>query len=130
MIQGELMMKLMQCFDRSFINQHMEFIAHKEANEYFNLKACTNELDVKCKVLEWFSRGACKTDPFGPKKNKIFHEFMLNGINEFLGTTFNETEMYDIYTWIGNEVNRKLTIEFIESGYDMSLLREGGGKDE
>lgn len=25
---------------------------------------CETELDVKCKVLEWFSRGAYKTEPF------------------------------------------------------------------
>lgn len=31
--------------------------------------------------------------------------------------------MYEIYTYIGNQVNRKLTLEFIINDYDLSLLK-------
>ena len=58
----------MHCFPRSFINPNGEFIAHPIANQYFILRDCKSELDVKCKVLEWFSRGAYKTEPYGTKK--------------------------------------------------------------
>lgn len=121
----ELIQRLMNSFPRSFINQEGEFIAHREANSYFILRNCESELDVKCKVLEWFSRDAYKTDPFRTKKkNDEFHKFMLDGINEFLGTDFDTMDIEQIYTYLGNACNHEKTIRFIESGYVMSVLTE------
>lgn len=117
-------LKLMRCFPGSFINHNMEFVAHLEANQFFRLDDCASEFDIKCKVLEWFSRGAYKTAPFGERKNKRLHEFMLRGINDYLGTDFTEDDMENIYTRLGNRCNHELTVRFIESGYDMRLLRE------
>lgn len=120
--------RLMSCFPRSFINQHGEFIAHQNASEYFILENCKSELDVKCKVLEWFSRAAYKTEPYRTKKkNDEFHKFMFDGINEFLGTQFTEDDMELIYTYLGNAVNHELTIQFICSGYDLEVLKEKRG---
>lgn len=117
--------KLMNCFPKSIINQNGEFIAHIRANEYFILRDCKTELDIKCKVLEWLSRGAYKTEPYGRKdKNIEFHRFMRGGINEFLGVDFSEDDMEVIYTYLGNCCNHKKTICFIESGYDFSVLRD------
>lgn len=116
--------KLIFCFPGSFVNGSNEFIAHRKANEYFRLDNCNDELDVKCKVLEWFSRGAYKTEPYSTNcKNEEFHEFMLTGINEFLGTDFTEEDMEQIYTYLGNACNHQKTIRFIESGYDMAILK-------
>ena len=124
----ELLQRLMSCFPRSFINQYGEFIAHEKANEYFNIAKCKNELEIKCKVIEWFSRGAFKTEPYGTKKkNDEFHEFMLKGINEFLGTKFTEKDMELIYTYLGNAVDHELTVKFICSGYDLEVLKEKRG---
>ena len=118
--------KLAWSFPNSFINCSLEFIAHKEANEYFILRDCETEFDVKCKVLEQLSRGAHKTCPFNSNlKNERFHNFMLNGINAFLGTDFNEEDIALIYDRLGNKVNHTLTIEFVNSGYDMSVLKGG-----
>lgn len=123
MLDWKLVQRLMNCFDNSFINSEGEFIAHREANEYFRLEPCKNEMDVKCKVLEWFSRGAHKTCPFSSdRKNKKFQKFMKDGINEFLGTEFSEDDMDLIYTKLGNACNHGLTIQFVASGYDMKLL--------
>ncbi len=120
----DIVMKLFKCFPGSTINSLGEFIAEKSANEYFNLEKCKDELEVKCEVLEWLSRGACKSTPFQSEwRNKKYHNFMRSGINEFLGTNFSEDDMYEIYTYIGNQVNRKLTLEFIINDYDLSLLR-------
>lgn len=123
MVSWELYLRLMHCFPNSIINSQGEFIAHIEANQYFRLTDCSTEMDVQCKVLEWLSRGAYKTAPFGERKNKVFHAFMLNGINQFLGTSFTEEDMEQIYTRLGNRCNHGLTVRFVESGYDMSLLR-------
>ena len=114
---------LLSAFPKSFINHANEFIAHKEANAYFRLTNCETELDVKCKVLEWLSRAASCAYPFSTqKKNDVFHDFMLDGINTFLGTAFTEDDMEQIYVELGNGLNHEKTIRFIELGYDMSIL--------
>jgi hypothetical protein len=126
MVGSYITLKLVHSFPRSFINGSLEFIAHKEANEYFRLEDCECEFDVKCKVLEWLSRGAYKTEPFASyKKNADFHEFMLNGINKYLGTNFSHDDIEVIYTYLGNRCNHSKTEKFIESGYDMSVLKGG-----
>lgn len=129
MVDSLVTEKLSIAFPKSFINTDLEFVAHEEANQYFRLEDCECEFDVKCKVLEWFSRGAYKTCPFNSNiKNERFHDFMLNGINDFLGTDFTEGEIEEIYTYLGNRCNHEKTVKFINSGYDMSVLK--GGSEE
>ena len=126
MVDKLITRKLAHAFPRSFINTNLEFIARKEANEYFGLEDCETELDVKCKVLEWLSRGAYKTCPFDSDvENERLHNFMLNGINDFLGTDFTEDDIEIIYTYLGNRCNHEFTVEFINSGYDMAVLKGG-----
>lgn len=123
MIDDEIKVRLYEAFPKSFVNYNGEFIAHEKANQYFILRTCETDLDVKCKVLEWFSRAAYKTEPFdSDRSNRKLHEFMLNGINTFLGTNFTEDDMDIIYTYLGNACNHQRTIAFIESGYDMTIL--------
>ena len=43
--------------------------------------------------------------------------------NKALGTSFSREDMMLIYNCLGNGVNRELTVKFIESGYDMNLLK-------
>ena len=126
MVDSLITRKLARAFPNSFINTALEFIAHKEANEYFRLEDCENEFDVKCKVLEWLSRATHKTCPFNSNiKNERFHNFMLNGVNDFLGTDFTESDIEEIYTYLGNRCNHEKTVRFIESNYDMSILKSG-----
>lgn len=122
-LNWEVITKLMKCFPHSFINSNGEFIAHLRSNTYFILSDCENELDVKCKVLEWLSGAAYKPGPYYRNdKNVEFHRFMRGGINEFLGVYFTESDMEQIYTYLGNACNHKKTVRFIESNYDMSVL--------
>ena len=123
-MDGENLSRLIKSFPGSFINENGEFIAEKKANQYFSIKACKNETDLKCRVLEWFSRGAYKTECYNcVKKNRELHMFMLNGINTFLGTKFSQDDIELIYTYLGNGCNHNKTIKFIESGYDMNVLK-------
>ena len=125
LIGWDLVTKLMNCFPGSFINHSGEFIVHIRSNTYFILKVCKNETDVKCKVLEWLSRPAYKTDPYNSKRsNDEFHRFILNGINQFLNTDFTADDMEKIYTYLGNGCNHAKTLRFIASGYDMSVLEK------
>ncbi len=115
--------ELMNCFPQSFINYQGEFIAHRYANEYFILDNCETETDVKFKILAYFSRGAYKSEPYRTKKkNDELHEFMLNGINKFLGTDFTREDMEIIYTYFGNGCNKNKCYEFINSDYDMAIV--------
>ena len=115
----------MDCFPNSVINHNGEFIAHIRSNTYFILRDCNNKEDVKCKVLEWLSRPAYKTEPYNTKRsNDEFHSFILAGVNNYLGTDFSDKDMEKIYTYLGNACDHEKTLKFIESGYDMSILKD------
>lgn len=123
MVDWTVIRRLGLSFPGWFINDQGEFIAHQKANVYFNISTCESEVDVKCKVLEWFSRAACKSTPFRRAvDNTALHIFFLNGINQYLDTRFSVEDMREIYTYLGNACNHKKTIRFIESGYDIAIL--------
>lgn len=125
MIDAKEMVRLMNCFERSgaFINHNLEFIAHRQANEFFRLEDCETVFDVQCKVLEWLSRAAYKTEPRRTKrKNDEFNQEMQHGINAYLGTEFTTQDFDLIYSRLGNRVNHALTVRFVKSGYDLRLL--------
>ena len=95
-----------------------EFIAHPGRNSYFVLTGIETEIELKAKVLEWLTREAVKG---GGRATQKYH---LDGINEVLGTDFDANDMEAIYTYLGNAVNHRKTLRFIESGYDFSVLEE------
>jgi hypothetical protein len=114
---------LISAFPNSFINSRNEFIAHEYSNQYIILENCESELDLSCKILEWFSRAAHKTSTYSAEwRNRKFHEFMRNGINNFLETNFSEQDMDIIYTKLGNAINHELSVKFVNSGYDLNIL--------
>lgn len=116
-------LRLLADFENSFFNERDEFIAHRYSNTYFIFSNCESEEDVNCKVLEWLSRSAHKGIPYSQEwRNKKFRKFMLDGINMFLHTDFTFDDMEIIYTYLGNACNHNKTLEFVRSGYDMSVL--------
>lgn len=116
-------MDLMKCFYGSFINHNGEFVAHRYGEAYFNYANCEDELDVKCKVLEWLSRPASKGQPFkSDRANEKYQQYMLDGINKYLGTNFSHDDINEVYTYLGNRCNHKKTLLFIGSGYDVRIL--------
>lgn len=121
-VSDSVVYELFNAFPGAFIHYNGEIIVHKAANSYFILKDCQTRLDVQCKVLEWLSRDAFKSEPFRSKaKNARFNEFILNGINTFLGTHFTRNKMEEIYTYLGNRCNHQRTLRFIESNYTLNL---------
>lgn len=115
---------LLDSFPESFFNDRDEFIAHLKSNTYFIFSNCKTILDVECKILEWFSRPAHKGMPYNAEwRNRNFREFMKNGINDFLDTDFSFDDLEKIYTYLGNCCSHNKTIQFIESGYDFSVLK-------
>ncbi|NUU52615.1 hypothetical protein HP548_00625 [Paenibacillus taichungensis] len=103
-------------FPKSFINNSNEIILEPRNNVFFALNIKT-ELEFKCKMFEWLSR------PIAKELNKYWSPRVLDCFNQLLRTNFTKDDMYRIYDLLGNSVNRKLTIQFIESNYDMELLK-------
>lgn len=114
----EIRRRFTTAFPMFYLNHNLEVIVHPRRNSYFRIEDVKNEMDLKAKILEWLSREACKG---GTKKTQTYH---LDGINYFLGTAFSQEDMEEIYTYIGNCVNHAKTLQFIESGYDMSIIKE------
>lgn len=108
--------KSLQVFPKSFINQDNELILEPTNNVYFRLEDMETELEFKCKMMAWVSRPIAKG--LSPKWSKK----VLASVNELLGTRFSKADMQVIYTELGNDVNPGLSVQFIESGYDLSLL--------
>ena len=116
--------RLMQSFPGSFINRINEIILYPETNLYFRLDDVNSEFDVKCKLLEWCSRDAYKTKPYDNElKNMVYREEIMDNINDYLKSSFTRKEMESIYIKLGNCINHNLTIKFVESGYDMNVLK-------
>ena len=103
-------------FPKSFINNYDEFIFEPRNNVFIGLKTVDSELDFKCKMFEWLSRPICKG------LNRYWSYKLLGSFNQLLGTTFTKEDMGKIYGPIGNAVNPTLTVDFVKSGYDMTLL--------
>ena len=108
--------RLKQAFRLYFVNYMFEIIIHPKENTYFQLSDVTTEVELEAKILEWLSREASQSFS---KQSQKYH---LEGINKFLETSFNQKQMEQIYTHLGNRCNHEKTIAFIESGYDFSLL--------
>ncbi|KAE8560252.1 hypothetical protein BJH92_10085 [Paenibacillus polymyxa] len=103
-------------FPKSFINHNNEIILEPRNNVYFSLNEVNTELDFKCKMFAWLSR------PIAKELNKYWAPRVLDSFNQLLRTNFTKDDMYKIYDRLGNDINLKLTIQFIESNYDLTLL--------
>ena len=115
---------VMKCFSESYINQCGELILSDRGNVYFTATNCKTKEDIICKLLEWCSRPIAKGVPYATnKKNIEWRNSLLYGYNNYLGTNFTQDDMYWIYDKLGNAVNHELTLKFINSNYDLSLVR-------
>ena len=119
---------LMNCFHIkskcSYLNSFGECILSDVGNVWFNAKKCKTKKDIICKLLECCSRPIAKGQPYrNEKKNIEWRTELLNCLNDYLKTNFSLDDMYWIYDQLGNGVNHKLTLKFINSGFDLTLLR-------
>lgn len=112
-------------FPKSFINDCGELILVPKTNLYFKVSNIGSIKELRCKIVEWCSRDACKSTPFyHTKRNKEYQEFVRDRINEFLGVDFSEEEWLLVYTYLGNKINRPLCEKFVESDYDKKIIKE------
>lgn len=124
----DVLQRLRKAFPGGTVNYNNEFIAHRQANRQYgsaccSLRHCSTGIDVICAVIESFSYDCCKSRPFNTgDANVSFRIFMVTGMNEFLGTAFTENDFCTIYSYLGCGINRNLTVDFINSGYDLKVL--------
>lgn len=140
--------KLLEIFEEGFINDEMEIVIchpvnpvdvyegddiyyktlhgrgrNVYCNVYFLIENCKTKKDVQCKVLEWWSRDACKAIHGSEKVSEIIQDYIRRGINEYLRTDFTRDDMCQIYCRLGNAIHHDLTLKFIESGFNMEVLK-------
>lgn len=119
----EEVFNVMYCFRGSYINRHREVILSDKGNVFFNARTCETKEDIICKLLEWCSRPLAKGEPYRTKKrNDEWRKPLIESYNAYLGTSFTQEDLWWIYDKLGNAINHDLTLKFIESGYDLSLV--------
>ena len=69
--------RLMDLFPNSYINSLNELILYSNTNLYFGLDDVNSEQDIKCKLLEWCSRDAYKTQPFNNHEQNLYYQEMI-----------------------------------------------------
>ena len=109
--------KISSIFTKCFINGRDELILDPVRNFYFGLEDVETVLDFKCKFIAWFSRACCKG------LSKRMHSINRSKFNRYFNTNFTQDYMMEIYGCLGNDVNRKLCVKFVESGLNMNVLR-------
>lgn len=133
MVHQQVLNDLFGAFPSAIINRNLEFVAdpNRRVNSYFRLDNCDTRMDVRCKVLEYLSREAYKSQHYHVDwRNREVHDYHLKGINAFLGTDFTKEDIAVIYTHLGNGVNRQKTLAFIYSGYNIAVLGERKDNEE
>lgn len=118
-------LNLMKCFPSSYIANDGFLVLYKGKIIGFQTKYLKSRNDIKCELIEWCSRDACKTQFYQQNARNIrIWEELRDSINEYLGTKFSHDDMLEIYTYLGNGINHELTVKFIQSGYNMKILKE------
>lgn len=118
---------VMKHFPKSYINSCGELILSDKGNVYFVAINCETREDIICKLLEWCSRPLTKGEPYKTLTRNIeWRKSLIRRYNNYLKTNFTLDDMYWIYDKLGNAVNHELTLKFIHSGYDISLVRLKG----
>lgn len=121
---------VMKHFPKSYINNCGELILSDKGNVYFTATNCETKEDIVCKLLEWCSRPLAKGEPYKTLTRNIeWRKSLIRRYNNYLETNFTLDDMYWIYDKLGNAVNHELTLKFIHSGYDMSLVRPKENKE-
>lgn len=118
MISINIIQELGECFSKSFINTQFEFIVEPKSNTCFRLEDCETKEDVVVKILHW-----CSRNTFEGHCSKVIEKYLLDGINEFLKTSFTKKDMEIIYQELGNGINEEKTRKFIQSGFNFFVLR-------
>ena len=116
--------RLLKCFGGSFINNKGEFIAVKNINLYVDVSDCKTITDLEYTVLAGLSKVASASSRLSE-----YRMFVRWGINDFLKTSFSNSDIKTIYHTIGNGINKEKATKLIESRFDMRVLGVSDDKE-
>lgn len=110
--------KISFIFPKCFINRNNELILEPRNNIYFSLNDIKSVLDLKCKMIAWVSRPSCKgvSNTWQKKLRKWF--------NTYFERDFSITDIELIYTYLGNDIKRKLCEKFVKNNLDLEVIRD------
>lgn len=123
----DLLIKIMAAFKESFVkcnNDGFEIILDSKSNFSFSLENIDSDCELIRRLISSVSR-CYKTEPYEKEwRNRKYQTELMTSFNGFLGTNFTEDDFEYIYTYLGNGCNKPIAIKFIESGYDLNVLKQ------
>lgn len=119
-VVDELIERVYDIFDTSFIYNKDELILHKKCNIYFRINDIKDEYDFNYKLLSYCSF-YCASNHF--KKNSKECRYIWHRLNRWFRKDFSYDELQLIYRKIGTGANRKLGNDFIKSNLDFTMLK-------
>lgn len=115
---------MMICFPDSYVTAAGEVVLDNKRHMTFTVRGVETKEDIVYKLLEWCSRPIAKECPYSSEqRNREWRRSLLLGLNLYLDTKFTEGDMWVIYDRLGNKINHDLTVKFVESGFDMEVLK-------
>lgn len=108
------------CFPyfKCYVNKFGEMIVEESQNIYFIVTECACKEDLQNKAISALSRPAYKGVPAKISKR------VLEGLNQYLGTSFDEKAIEEVYTYFGNGANEGWRKKFVQSGFDMQVIQD------
>nr|DAM89265.1 MAG TPA: hypothetical protein [Caudoviricetes sp.] len=124
----DFLIKIMSAFPHSFIKYYVyggfEITLDEQNVLCFSLEEIESDLELKRRFISVVSR-CYKTQPYRTSKRNIqWQQKHISAFNKALGTKFNADEIAYIYTYLGNGCNKPIAIKFIESGYNIEILKQ------
>ena len=123
----DFLIKIMAAFKESFVkcdNDGFEIILDSKSNFFFSLENIDSDCELIRRLISSASR-CYKTEPYEKEwRNRKYQTELMTSFNGFLGTNFTEDDFEYIYTYLGNGCNKTIAIKFIESGYDLDVLKQ------
>ena len=124
----DFLIKIMSAFPHSFIKYYVnggfEITLDEKNVLWFSLGEIESDIELKRRFISAVSR-CYKTEPYrNSKRNIEWQQKHISAFNKTLGTKFNIDEITYIYTYLGNGCNKPIAIKFIESGYDLNVLKQ------
>ena len=116
----QLIDRVYDVFDTSFIYNEEELILHKKWNIYFRLDDIADVYDFNYKLLSYCSF-YCACNHF--KKNSKECRYIWSRLNRWFRKDFTYDELQLIYRKIGSGTNRELGNDFIKSNLDLNVLK-------
>lgn len=114
----EYLESVLPFFPKAFIHPNgKELILEPKNNVYFRLDNVSSDLEFDCKMLEYLVRPAHKG------VTNYWENYFKRGLSSWFRKNWSREELSEIYTYIGCGVNREKCIRFIESEFDLSVLK-------